>query len=856
MCFHFPLMPRMFMGLRLEERHPIIEIMNQTPEIPASCQWAIFLRNHDELTLEMVTDEERDYMYQAYANDPQMRVNVGIRRRLAPLMENSRPRIELLSSLLFSLPGTPIVYYGDEIGMGDNIYLGDRNGVRTPMQWTADRNAGFSRADPARLYAPLIMDSVFGYQSVNVEAQERSPFSLLNWTRRMIALRQQHRTFGRGSMEMLRPENRRIFAFLRRYESDDPILVVANLSRTVQAVSLDLQRFSGLVPVEMTGNSELPRIGEGPYFLTLGPYACYWLLLKREAPSPITVRPVPQAGEQLLDESPLLLGPDWRRLLESSTREILERQYLPAFLKRQRWFARRTAPLSRVRLLDWGAIRPLPEAVMLTVIAAAFEDGEEDFYVVPLTVASAPRADEIARQMPEAIVARVAGARKGVISGYLDPAAGTALLELMSASGELSLRHGRAHAFSLAAFGEVTRHAAFETLTPSVGGFDQSNTTVRFGEQFVMKIVRRVWHGVNPELELGRFLTEDVHFPRVPKLAGGIEYFDASGRLSTLAVLHTAVEHQTDGWRHALSDLERYFDGASTWNPHQASQPAPADLWMAEIPEAARSTIGGYLEVVAMLGRRTAELHLALSGDAASRTIGTGVLDRAGIEALERSVLEEADETLETLRTPSPDSPADVVTISQLLILHGAHLRAAIREAAAGVPAGLQLTRVHGDYHLGQVLLHEQDFSIIDFEGEPTRSIEERRRLQSPLKDVAGMLRSFHYAAGAGSAARRPVAPKDMERLAGWARWWQTWVTASFLKAYRTAALGAPFLPVQTTDATHLLRLLLFEKALYEIRYEMTHRPAWLRIPVAGVLDLLGTAGHDSAIVPGVPTSE
>jgi maltose alpha-D-glucosyltransferase/alpha-amylase len=740
--------------------------------------------------------------------------------------------------------------------LGDNIYLGDRNGVRTPMQWTADRNAGFSRCDPARLYAPLIMDSVFGYQSVNVEGQERSPFSLLNWMRRMIALRQQHRTFGRGSMELLRPENRRIFAYLRRYDADDPILVVANLSRTVQAVSLDLARFTGLVPVEMTGNSELPRIGDGAYFLTLGPYACYWLLLKRQPPSPITVRPVPQPDRALIDESPLLLGPDWRRLLEGATRELLERQYLPAFLKRQRWFGRRPSPLTRVRLLDWGTIRPLPDAIMLTVIAAEFEDGEEDRYVVPLTVAAAPHADEIARQMPDAIVARVAGARKGVVSGHLDPAAGTALLELMGAHGELALREGRAHAFSLAAFNDVVRQVKPDALTPTAATGDQSNTSIRFGEQMVLKIVRRVWPGVNPELELGRFLTEDAPFPRVPKLAGGIEYFDASGRLSTLAVLHVAVEHQTDGWKHALGDLERYFDAASTWDPAQASQAAPADLWIADIPEAARITIGGYLEVVAMLGRRTAELHLALSSEAASRTIGTGRLDRRGLETLERNVLGEAAETLEALRTPSSDSPPDVVAISQLLIAHGDQLRAAIREAAAGVPEGLQITRVHGDYHLGQVLLHEQDFSIIDFEGEPTRPIEERRRLQSPLKDVAGMVRSFHYAAGAGSAARRPVAPKDVEKLAVWVRWWQTWVTASFLKAYRATAAGALFLPSNTIAATHLLRLLLFEKALYEIRYEMTHRPAWLRIPVAGVLDLLGTTGDHSAIVPGVPAPE
>ena len=339
MAFHFPLMPRLFMAMRQEDRHPISEILYQTPDIPATAQWAIFLRNHDELTLEMVTDEERDYMYQTYAADPQMRINAGIRRRLAPLMENSRRRIELMHGLLLSLPGTPVIYYGDEIAMGDNVYLGDRNGVRTPMQWTADRNGGFSRADPARLYAPLIMDPVYGYQSVNVEAQERSPFSLLNWFRRIIGLRQQHRTFGRGAVELLRPDNRHIFAFIRRLEAEDPILVVANLARTMQPATLDLTKYAGLVPVEMSGNIELPRISESPYFLTMGPYAFYWLALKRQPAAPLTVRPM-GAGAGELHQLPLLVGPDWARTLAGATRQLLERTYLVPFLRRQSWFLR------------------------------------------------------------------------------------------------------------------------------------------------------------------------------------------------------------------------------------------------------------------------------------------------------------------------------------------------------------------------------------------------------------------------------------------------------------------------------------------------------------------------------------
>jgi maltose alpha-D-glucosyltransferase/alpha-amylase len=286
MAFHFPLMPRLYMAIRREERLPILDIFTHTPAIPPSCQWCLFLRNHDELTLEMVTNEERDYMYYAYARDPQAKLNLGIRRRLAPLMDNDRRRIELLTCLLFTLPGSPILYYGDEIGMGDNIYLGDRNGVRTPMQWSGDRNAGFSTADESQLFLPVIADPVYGYQAVNVAAQQRTPSSLLNTMKRLIAARKRCRAFGRGSIEFLRPLNQNILAFLREHE-DETILVVANLSERSQPVALDLARHRGAVPLELLGDTRFPPIGEAPYFLALGPHGFYWFRLERREPRPL-----------------------------------------------------------------------------------------------------------------------------------------------------------------------------------------------------------------------------------------------------------------------------------------------------------------------------------------------------------------------------------------------------------------------------------------------------------------------------------------------------------------------------------------------------------------------------------------
>ncbi|MGH2703993.1 MAG: maltose alpha-D-glucosyltransferase, partial [Actinomycetota bacterium] len=411
MAFHFPLMPRMFMSVRQEDRHPIVEIVRQTPDLPESCQWAMFLRNHDELTLEMVTDEERDYMYQAYAADPQMRINVGIRRRLAPLMENSRRRIELLNSLLFSMPGTPIIYYGDELGMGDNIYLGDRNGVRTPMQWTGDRNAGFSRADPARLYAPPVMDPVYGYQSINVEAQERAPFSLLNWMKRMIGLRKQFKVFGRGTIEFLPSKNRKVLSYARKF-GEDTILCVANLARSVQPVELDLARYKSMTPVEMLGLTEFPRIGELPYFLTLPGYAFYWFRLQ-QTPSPITARVPSDLGAEVGEVPALFVGAAWDTLLEGNVRALIERDLLQPFLQHQRWFGGKARRMRTARFVDWGLLRRGPQPLFLTIVDVEYEDGSRQQYCLPLAICASADARSIEERSPHAVLARVTGARKG-----------------------------------------------------------------------------------------------------------------------------------------------------------------------------------------------------------------------------------------------------------------------------------------------------------------------------------------------------------------------------------------------------------------------------------------------------------
>ncbi|MGH2451091.1 MAG: maltose alpha-D-glucosyltransferase, partial [Candidatus Limnocylindria bacterium] len=415
MCFHFPLMPRLFMSLRMEDRFPLVDILAQTPPVPPGAQWALFLRNHDELTLEMVTDEERDYMYRVYTQDPEARINLGIRRRLAPLLGNLRRRIELMNGLLFSLPGTPVLYYGDEIGMGDNIYLGDRNGVRTPMQWSADRNAGFSQANRQRLFLPVIVDPEYHHEAINVEAQQQNPHSLLWWMKRLIALRKQHPAFGRGTLDFLHPANRKVLAFVRRH-GEERILVVANLSRFVQAAELDLGEFSGSIPVELFGRTEFPPIGELPYFVTLGPHGFYWFALEPQ-PAPVgAAAEVPTLRYR---------GP-WSALARGEAPGLAEA--LPGYLRARRWFGGKARRVKAARIRD--AVRvPHPEAeAFVTFVEVSYTEGESETYVLPLTCAAPDRVDALVGAAPHALIARLPDG-SAMLDATADPAFLHALLE-------------------------------------------------------------------------------------------------------------------------------------------------------------------------------------------------------------------------------------------------------------------------------------------------------------------------------------------------------------------------------------------------------------------------------------------
>jgi maltose alpha-D-glucosyltransferase / alpha-amylase len=833
MGFHFPLMPRIFMAVRQEDRHPIVDILKQTPELPPSCQWALFLRNHDELTLEMVTDEERDYMYDAYAADPMMRLNVGIRRRLAPLMENSRRRVELLNVLLFTLPGTPVVYYGDEIGMGDNIYLGDRNGVRTPMQWSGDRNGGFSRADPARLFAPPIMDPVYGYQSINVEAQERYPFSLLNWMKRMIALRKQNSVLGRGALEFINCPNRKVLCYVRRDEHET-VLVVGSLSRQAQPVALDLAGFEGLVPVEMMGETEFPRIGEGEYPLALGPYGYFLFRLEQTVTSVAARAIAPEPVVESVESRPALLaGVAWDTLLDGALRRYIERDALPGFLEAQRWSGGARGALKAARFTDWGVLRAGTQPVFLTLIEAERADGRRDQYLLPLATVTGPDAERIAKTGPGQVLARITGARKGLlVDAVVDDRACDLLLEAFASSRELAGQHGTIRAVRTDAWlpdDPATLHPIRRSAT------ERPNSSVSYGTRKHLKLLRRLHAGLNPEIEIGSYLTR-AGFTRVPPLVGWLEYQSAGGNHVPLGLLQGLVHNEGETWERTLDELGRYFErvtaGGALPPPH-IPEGSLVSLAQTEPPEPVLAAVGVPLTAAAVLGRRTAEMHLALGQETADPAFTAEPIDNAAVRSASEAVQARLEAVLAELETARDRLPEETRPVADAVLRSGVPARLAPRVSRNGWGRAI---RIHGDYHLAQVLWSEQDVIIVDFEGDPSRPIDERRRKASPLVDVATMVRSLGYASAIGLMAFTRQHPSPV--AASWAALWERWMSATFLRQYLATLGASPLVPAAREDLAALLDLFAGERAAGELHNELQNRPEWACIPLASLVQL------------------
>ncbi|MBF2076526.1 MAG: maltose alpha-D-glucosyltransferase [Synechococcales cyanobacterium C42_A2020_086] len=863
MNFHFPLMPRLFMGLRMEDSFPIIDILQQTPQIPDNCQWALFLRNHDELTLEMVSDEDRDYMYRVYAQDPQARINLGIRRRLAPLLGNNRRRIELMNSLLLSLPGTPVLYYGDEIGMGDNIYLGDRNGVRTPMQWSGDRNAGFSRANPQKLYLPTIVDPEYHYETVNVEAQQSNPNSLWWWMKRLIAIRSRYRAFGRGTFELLYPENRKVLAFTRTYQGEH-ILVVANLSRFVQAVELDLSPFQGMVPIEIFGRTEFPVIGEQPYFLSLGPHAFFWFTLQLQPDAVPLQRP--QADLPLVR-----VNGNWRDVYQRpESRKMLE-DVLVDYLPTCSWF-KQGKLLQTVQIVDAIPVSlpadsgspekskgeaSLSNAFDIVLVKVEFTEGMPETYVLPLAYASdAPTH--------EAAIARVEGtSQTGVLFDALTDRDFLEIpLQAIAHKARYVGNNGELVASITEAFPRLWAEAqsATEALEPHLLRGNHLNALVTYGasaeggaanNRFILKLFRQVDECINSDWEIGRFLTQHPPGLACPTdclyvaALGALEYCRRGAEPMTIGMLQQFIPESRDAWSYVLDSLRDYFEGVMVSQREIKQIPLPpavlAKALQTEIPELANELMGSLLKAMELLGQRTAELHIALASDWDDPNFAPEEFSTFYQRSLYQYMRNQSGRVLLLLKKQVKHLSPEAQPLARTILGHWEDLLGRFK-IILDQPITTMRIRCHSNYHLEEVLYTGKDFIIIDFEGEPHRTLSERRMKRSPIRDIAGMLQSFYYASQV--ALRNEVESglirdENLPLMQQWAQFFQAWVSVAFLKRYVATAADAVFMPKTYQELQVLLDAYLLEKAVYELGYELNNRPDWVEIPLRRVLDLL-----------------
>ncbi|QIO75164.1 maltose alpha-D-glucosyltransferase (plasmid) [Rhizobium leguminosarum bv. trifolii] len=814
MAFHFPLMPRMYMAIAKEDRFPITDILRQTPEIPDNCQWAIFLRNHDELTLEMVTDAERDYLWETYASDKRARINLGIRRRLAPLMERDRRRIELMNALLLSMPGTPVIYYGDEIGMGDNIYLGDRDGVRTPMQWSPDRNGGFSRADPARLVLPPVADPLYGFEAVNVEAQSTDAHSLLNWTRRMLALRGRHPAFGRGTLRFLSPENRKILAYLREYEGE-VLLCVASLSRLPQAVELDLSSFEGRVPIELTGMSPFPPIGQLTYLLTLPPYGFFWFQLMADADPPAWRTAPP---EQLPDLLTMVIRRSLLDLVdEPGHARILSGEILPAYLSKRRWFGAKDQAVQAARLISATPI-PFADGVVLGELEVELPNHSES-YQLPLTVAwDDAHPSALAQQLALGRIRQ--GRRVGFLTdGFAVEAMARGILHGLR---DRSRTTGRAGTLEFIGTERLDSLDISDELPVHWLSAEQSNSSLLVGDVAMIKLIRHIFPGIHPEVEITRYLTRAGYDHTAP-LLGEVAHTDSSGRRSTLIIVQGAIRNQGDAWNWMLNNLRRGADELVLNDP--AVQPDD-DVF--------RSLIS----FVAMVGLRLGELHVVLAAKTGDEAFSPVVSGDSEVEAMRKAVAGELAYAMSKLEERDENADPAIDLLARPLLERRSEL-AELAGTLAQSARHTLMTRTHGDFHLGQILVSEGDAVIIDFEGEPAKNLAERRAKTNPLRDVAGLLRSLSYLVATAQLDNDAVIEHDNEvRREAIARFGRH-AEEAFLDAYSQAVSVSKELDMPPHQRRRVLDAFLLEKAAYEIAYEARNRPKWLPIPLSGLTEIV-----------------
>ena len=841
MNYHFPVMPRMFMALQMEDRYPITDIFEQTPEIPPNCQWAIFLRNHDELTLEMVTDEERDYMYKVYARDPKARINLGIRHRLAPLLDNSRRKIELMNSLLLALPGTPVIYYGDEIGMGDNFYLGDRDGVRTPMQWSPDRNAGFSGANPQKLYLPLILDPEYHYESVNVETQRSNTSSLFWYMKRIISVRKKSKTFGRGDLKFLNLENPKVLAFTRSY-GEETLLIVVNLSKFSQAAEVDLLAYKGFVPVDVFGGNRFPVVKEdGSYFFTLAPYTFQWFTLEKAHPEMDDDRPLPS-----------LLFKKWESLMEGSTLRQLEGTILPRYLQKAKWFFAKDRTNYPVSITNFIKV-PQQEGPSLfwLLLEIAGQNGIPGLYQLPLLFIPTEKAKKLAESFPEALIAQVR-TEEGegfLVDGFFTPEWQMDLFQRMAAQKAIKPDGNRIEFTASPAMKEHLQSK--DEMIPKVHASDLYNTSITYNNTFLLKMYRKVDLTVSPDLEITRYLTKEVKFPHIPAFIGAAAWKSKAGCID-LGLMQELVENHGDAYGYFFERAQNYVEtllsgerDPGIWDQRLGTLTDPAAF--ADLPENLQTLLGAAAaEQARLMGQRTGELHLALASGTEKKEFRPEPYTLHYQRSLFSSMLSLVRETWQNLARNMKKLPADLQNNSERIMAYRPELLTRLKEIYAKKLDVLKI-RIHGNYHLGQVLLTGKDLAINDFNGDPSLPYSERRIKRSGLIDLASMVVSIHQLAFDVFADSKQLHGMTPEEGHPFAAAWAHYISGFFIRAYTETVKDSGLLPARKKDLETMWEIFLLQEALQVLNDHLQKNPAQLTVPLTILRSVLRPA-------PAVPT--
>lgn len=824
MAFHFPLMPRMFMAIQMESNVPIIDILEQTPQIPDNCQWALFLRNHDELTLEMVTDEERDYMYRVYAQDSQAKINLGIRRRLAPLLLNDRKKIELLNMLLFTMPGTPVIYYGDEIGMGDNYYLGDRDGVRVPMQWTPDRNAGFSKTNPQKLFLPTIIDPEYHFESINVENQENNISSLLWWMKKSIAMRKRYQAFSRGSIEFLSQHNNKVLSFIRKFENET-ILVIVNISRFPQAAMLDLSEFAGVYPTELFSNNKFPKISLTPYTITLNPFGYYVFQM---APA------IEELGESQL---PIITTEKiWAHFPTLKTKHILESSILINYIKKCSWFKGKLLKIRKVSIKHIIPFKAENETIMLFYLKLSYHEGDFDSFVLPISFIEKEKSQDIFNDYGHAIISEI---NLGNISGYIYD--GTYNYNyhktiLRHISGNKKLKPGN-YQIKFNATPTLKRMMKKHkgNIVSNVFDENQTHASIIFEKAFFLKLFRKVQEGVNPELEITSKASTQKENYIMPQYLGDIQLIH-NGNTVTLGILYKFIDHHGNMWNYTQDFLKRYFDTINEKKYVCKETIVPFyQINMENLYPAFEDVVGySFLYSTYKLGQKTAAMHLHLAKQS-GKEYKPESYSQLYQRALFQSLRSQMNELINNLRiTNFSDRIKEDWIIKDIVNKNKAmeYVFALLLEQKID----MKKIRIHGDYHLAQVLFTGKDYTIIDFEGNNLLALSERRLKQSPLKDVASMAYSLYYAANI-ALHNQGHSTHDILRMV--AKEWKYNISGIFYDGYTNFAGINSLISKSWEENDILFRAFLIQRAINQIQKEIDRNSKTLLIPMITLLEIV-----------------